>query len=216
MGVATDAQLCSNALLRVGERQLIDSLDGPSQAAQVCKAVYAAQRDMLLEAFPWPFAEREQTLALLATETKAEWLYVYVAPDDMARAEYIFSGIRNPPPELRVPFKKCLGVATNGGATVPCIATDMASAVLVYTSKVTIPTLFPQLFVEALTWKIAVELALGLAVKPALVPGFLEQYKRTMLQAAAEQLNQAQGDQPTDSGIIRARDGASTVFPTDC
>lgn len=220
----TEAQICNLALLRVGQRQTIDSLNEATEPAQLCSVLYPAARDALLCRHPWRWATRHQVLAEL-TETRSGWAHVYALPTDCLEPRYIFSGIR--PGQGAVPLSSAdlLGVtavsmlpAINGRATqIPfsveasvdgarrVLVTDWDDAELVYTAALEVVPVFPPLFCDALAWRLTADLALSLAVKPALAEAAEKYAAQALGRAAAADLNAAQPDPRPDSSYIAVR-----------
>jgi hypothetical protein len=195
----SDAQLVNLALVRVGIRELIDSLDEDSVNAQAANAVYGLVRDALLARVPWPFARRRATLGLLTDVTRDGWLYAYALPSDCIQALYIYPGLRAPRASQRVPF----GLELEGDTRI--LLTDQASPVLCYTARVTSPGLFPPLFADALAWGLAVELALVLPMERTLAQGARSLFELTLAQAAVAARNEEQPDPPPESEFIAER-----------
>lgn len=103
MAVTAEAAICNVALLRIGQRQGITSLDpavdGSEQAA-VCATSYPAVRDALLMEYSWGFATRVAVLvpdaALYAggSTTLPGWDHGYTDPADLFEPQYLFTGRR--------------------------------------------------------------------------------------------------------------------------
>jgi hypothetical protein len=200
----SEAQLCSVALLRVGQRQTIADLDEESEEAIACKALYGHCRDAVLEEFAWPFASAEATLAL-TTVTRTFWNFVYALPVDCLAPRYIDIG-RGMAPEVEPPFEVVRE------ASVPSrkvLLTDEEDAVLVYTAKVEEVGVFSPLFSDALVWRLASELALALPIKPGVAGAMDAKYQQAIARAKASQLLQRKGDREPRNEFIRARGGVS-------
>lgn len=200
MPTTTAAQLCNIALARVGQRQFIDNLDENNAQAKLCKTLYAPARDTVLESFAWQFAARRATLALLAAVTRDGWTYAYDLPSDCLAPREIYAGTRNPAGEQRIPWS-----VEDDPTYGRIVLTDQAEAVLSYTRAMETVALFPPLFIEALAWKLASDLALSLPVKPAVFPMTKREYEIALSRAIAAQLNQRQADAALDAEWIRGR-----------
>jgi hypothetical protein len=222
--VATTAvQICNTALLRVGHRQLISDLDEATTEAQACNALYAAKLDEVLAEAPWRWATARAALAALATVTRSTWAYVYALPTDCVTPRYLVpAGAVPAAPLLTTPWhfpsnSYVDGTFTVGlGARVPfgteydatygaLLVSNMDAAELVYTARVTVVPRFPPLFVDALAWKLAAELALALSVKPQVGLAMDQRYQQAVARAAAADANQGQADVMPDAEHIRAR-----------
>ena len=205
----TDAQICSVGLLRIGERQVIDDLNASSAPARNCKSLYPLALAALLEEFKWKFATRRATLAQLAiagvSVTRDGWGSVYSLPGDCAVVHYIYPGTTNPSSDARIPFERELADDAGGLPSIPVLLTNLSPASLVYTSNKVPTALFPGLFADALAWRMAYELALALAVKPAVGEKMLREYGVAWKKAAASDLRQSQQAPPPDSSFVRGR-----------
>lgn len=198
--VTTPAQVCNLALLRVGQRQLIDSLDENSLQARTCKALYATARDSALEACWWPFATRRANLPL-TNSTRSGWGYVYTAPADCLQARYIYSGSRTPSAANRIAFSLELNDTGNGRI----ICTDQQAPELVYTAQLTTEALWPGLFVNAMAWRLAVELCLALPIKPQVALAMDRGLEKAMAAAIATAMREGQEDAEPDSEFVTIR-----------
>lgn len=197
----TAAEICSLALLRIGQRQVIDDLDEDSVEAQVSKLLYEQTRDFVLASHPWAFATKRDDLAVVSGETRTAWKYVYALPTDCINPRYIHTGSRIPGPDERIPF----AIEHNAGTTSRVLLTDMEDAELVYTAKIETVALFSPHFVDTLAWKLAAEFALSIPVKPQLGLVAEQKFEASLRMAAAVEMNAQREDQPPDSEFIRAR-----------
>ncbi len=202
---ATDAELCNVALLRVGQRQLIEDLedlDDDTAEAEACRALFPHARDLVLESFPWQFATRRAALAVLTGAERDGWDFVYAAPAGMAAPQFIWAGIVNPPPEGRPAWEMEDG---DGDTTGPIILTDTEDAVLVYTTNALTIARYPRNVQDVIAWKLAAELAGSLLLKPAVQERMEAKYERRLAQVAAQELNRRQKPPPLDAEHIRVR-----------
>jgi len=145
--MATDVSICANALRRLGDDP-ITSLGDDTERARLCNGFFSDARDSVLRAHPWNFAVTRTTLARLATVPPYGYNYMFALPTDpyclrvleMEHPDYIFK-IETAPTHGRV------------------LLTDEAQAKILFVSRVTDATLFDAIFVDALTAKMAVDLA---------------------------------------------------------
>ena len=164
--------ICNLALTRIGA-QTINDLEEASSAARHCKALYEPTRDSLLENRPWRFARSRASLAALVVagaDKPREWSQVYALPSDCLKPLYIepasagtiplhrdcYTGSeywRQQIPDATPPFEVRAGRQ---------IMTDEEDAVLIYTARIEDPTRYDPLFVEALSWRLAGDLASAL------------------------------------------------------
>ena len=210
--MATDVSICNMALARIGVSTFISSLNEASNEARVCSLFYSEVRDRVLRDFPWNFAKKRVTLAD-AGDPPAEWGYKYGYPSDCLKARYIVpAGLRNPRNDQRVPFE----VANDGGLRV--IYTNMETAELVYTYRVTDPTLFDAMFASSVAYLLGSEIAMPLSVKSDVARASLAAYEREVQKAAAHSMDEQQEGPEPVSELITVRDGYSgqvTVFTQD-
>lgn len=196
----TEAQICNLALLKVGQREQILSLGENSASAQACAIAYPQARDSLLASWPWRFAAYRATLALLANVERSGWEYAYALPADCLEARSVYPGARVVPEESKVPF----AIEHEPGVG-RVLLTDQEDAELLYTRKVETVVLYPPLFVEALAAKLAIELAFGHAVKPALADQLLKSAELALSRACASELRQGQQGPALEPSNVRVR-----------
>lgn len=196
----SEAGVCNIALLRIGQRGGIDSLDEPTEAARACKFLFADARDLTLRGAWWKFATRRAALAPLANITRTGWSYVYAWPADCLTPRFIWPGLRNPSAENRVPFD-----TENDAQRGNLLLSDAVTPELFYTFKHTSVGQWPPEFVDALAWRLAADLARGLVVKPALGDAMDKRAEFSIQRAAALELRKGQEDEPPEAEFIRVR-----------
>lgn len=225
-------QLCNIALARIGSTQVITSLDPVSdssnEAAQ-CAIFYSFCRDELLRKFPWPWASTYATLAqvnLDGVAANAEWQYSYRYPPDCLFAVRLIStpgGNTTVPPQTTGPLIAApspyfpdrsdtnpypnpfsMGQDDDG----PLILCDIVNPTLKYTTALTDPTRFPADFTDALAWRLAMELAYGLAISDNRREFANKKFDLVWPGVMARAYNESQNDQPFvdfNSEFIRSR-----------
>lgn len=203
------AAICNLALIRVGQRDFIDSLQEATLAAQVAAACYDLTRDALLEAFDWSFARRRAVLGRL-TLTRTEYAYTYALPADCVIARYIegtrtYAGDWDFPSPMPTTPGIPFATELNDDGTLRIVVTDDVAPTLVYTSRVTSPGLFSPLFTQALAWALAVEFVTALPVKPELAARAIQQAQQSLLVAEASAANEATADVPPVPSCISVR-----------
>lgn len=219
----TAVDICNRALLRIGEKQTISALDDASVGAQVCSAIYEQCRDELLASFPWPFASKHGLLAALLTTKRSGWTFAYSAPPDMVEARYIYAGYRRGAP---IGGAGVFGPCYFGAAPLPLggvgkdiaftvesndtgdgriILTDQPSAELIYTALISSEAAYPPLFVNALAWKLASELALAIPIKAQLADWAEKRFDVAMAKAGAQAFRESTEDIQPDSEFISVR-----------
>ena len=197
--MASIVQICNIALSRIGQNQGIDSLDESSVAASLCSLHYPVCVQQVLADGDWPFAEARVVLASSGTPP-TNWEYIYAYPNDCLKARRIaVPGMEVVPLQQRIPFK-----VINTGASKAIVA-NWPEAELVYTADVTDTSLFPALFVSALAWRLAAELAMGLQARPENYKAALNNYRAEISNAQAVAYEESEEGEMPDSEFIRAR-----------
>lgn len=199
MGKAV-VDICNMALGRLGISTFIANLETErSNEANVCRVFYETARDRVLEDFPWGFAKRIADLQDIGTPP-AGWLYRYRYPNDCLFAREILTSAGRP--STPITFEKIEDEA-NGGLA---ICTDEEEAQLAYTARITNTMLFSTLFIDALAWSLASDIAGPLSATPKMAESAANAYASTLLKAGARDMNEGQESlTPSDSEFITAR-----------
>jgi hypothetical protein len=166
--LSSNVEICNVALSRIGIDQYIEDLNDPKPSAVSCNLHLPLCRRAMLADFFWPFAATVRQLAIVDSVEVPGWAFVYRYPVDCLQAHEITNegGSRiffweqyDYDPMIRVPFKVLSDPDTVGAQI---IATDMDEAWLWYTKDVNDPNQLTPLFRDALSWRIASEIALAL------------------------------------------------------
>jgi len=80
-------QICSNALIRLGELP-IQSFDDGTDKATTCKAVYPIKRDYMLASYPWRFSMEFMQLSRMTASPTAQWEYQFALPADRVQGGF--------------------------------------------------------------------------------------------------------------------------------
>lgn len=194
----TEVQICNIALGYLGVEKRISSRTEESKEARLCAQYFDHARDLVLEETEWPFAQKYETLALIQEEPNEEWPYEYRVPADCLRAIRIVPGsaIRNE--AVPVPFT----TSYDGG---PTLWTDRNPVQLQYTARITDPVYWSPSFAEALAWKLAVMVAMPMAIKETLRDRAEAHYTIAIHAAASHSLNSVVQDEVPDGEFVRAR-----------
>lgn len=145
--------VCNLALARLGESATVSSVQPPDGSVQAehCAIFYPVARDSVLQMHAWGFATRRARLARVETETFG-WAYAYALPSDCIAALSVTpadarSGDRTQP------------FAREYGEQGLQIVTDCSDATLTYIARSEDPNKYPPLFVDALAFRLASDLA---------------------------------------------------------
>lgn len=191
------------ALSRIGHSELVANPDEGSLASDLCGLHYDQCLDYVLEDFPWRFAKRRSTLAIIAGTPPLAWGYQYAIPADCLRIRALTNPLtRTPLAEAKIPFER----ATDGTSNL--LYTDLPDAELIYTMRITDVSRFDSSFVSALTYYLASELAIPLrgAAGGALADAMLNKYMGQVRIAAAKSLSEGFDTTP-DGEFLQARNG---------
>lgn len=195
------AQICNMALGRIGVSATIAAITDNSTAARACSTFYESTRDRLLEAAPWPWANKRATLAAITGGEREGWTYAYALPVDCLVPRKLNPVTRNPAVRDLAPFM-LEHDATTGLAI---LLSDQDAPELLYTAKLTEPGLFTPAFTDALAWALAAELAMPLAVKLDLRVRAEQMAELKLERALATALNSQQPDQEPEAEAISSR-----------
>lgn len=161
--MTSTVSICNLALSNIGKDN-IQALNDAGPEAKACRQFYEHVRDMLLQAYPWRWAGKTQSLAEVTNDKPGAWGYAYQRPTDCLKVRYVRPQYSETDIEIGDAKLDAFGVMheIEGDR----IYTDISPAFLRYTYRVTDPTKFPPLFVEALAWHLAVRLAMPLTRDP--------------------------------------------------
>lgn len=201
----------NRALLRIAQTAQIADVDETSVEAKVCRRVWDDCLGEILEDFPWSFAKAQKAIAELTAVTRVGWEYAYELPSDclvpraLLDGEVRFSLVAsdaNPPWEIQA------NDARDG--KILCTDSDLSDGVLEYTALVTNVVAYPRVFVDALAWRLAAELAIGIKQDHDLHDRIMDPrggaYARAFAHAATLDLRTRGEDQELDPPSIRARE----------
>lgn len=153
--MATDVDICNLALSHLGDDATIATIDPPEGSAQAthCARFYPISRATLQDMHTWGFCTTRQALALLDVTPLSGWTYAYAPPSDAVNILAIFAAGSSDDFD---PQSYDTEQLTDGTSV---IYTNTPDAVCRYTRHIVDPTKFPPLFVEALSWLLASQLA---------------------------------------------------------
>lgn len=195
-----EVTICNMALSHLLISRQIESLTEGTQEADTCTLWYTRIRNQVLRDYPWDFAERYAALALISEEPNTEWLYSYRVPTDFMGARRIaIAGSRDR--TASIPFK--VGSDAAGGT----IFTDEPDATLVYTARIENPALFPEDFIQAVSLRLAYDIAKPISASLTLATQAMADYRSAVGQAQANSQNEQQPDDEPEAESIRAREG---------
>lgn len=202
--MASKTQIVNVALQRIGFANYLANVDTEtSPAARAAQASFEIERDFVLRAFPWPFATKYETLALVDGSSddpvNNDWTFAYRFPADCLRARRIVrenGRLDTDPPRFRI------GRDSQGRL----IYSDEEEAVLEYTVRITDPAEFDANFVSAFAWRLAWMLAPALGRVAEITKTARDNFYIELTTAKSEALNEGQQESPIDAEWIRGRD----------
>lgn len=204
----SEVAISNLALLRVGSTQAISSFADGSNEANTCATAYPQCRDAVLADFPWPWAKAETPLAQVAgpeingKRARTEWSRSYRYPSDCVKLlallptpaandlPYNYSQTWKRDPTNPYPIDYDVG----SDATGRLILTDCNGigygVTAIYTQKVSDPNQFSPDFADALAWRLAVDLAMGLAFSDNKRQAAERGYDQSIRKARATAMNE--------------------------
>lgn len=197
--MASIVSICNLSLTNLGKDN-ISALSEATAEARACNQFYDHVRDTLLEGYPWRFAGKTQSLAQLTNDKPGAWGYAYKRPNDCLKVRWVrreYSTVDLCPQTQQEEIANPYDIE---GETIYC---NLSPAFLRYTSRLTDPTKYRPLFVEALSWHLAVKLAMPLTRDPKVRADAFQLAMRT--QGAAEM---------ADANEVRETSDHTTEFVT--
>lgn len=190
--------ICNIALTNLGKSN-INSLNEPTPEARACNQFFDHIRDTLLQSYPWRFATITASIAEMENDKPEEWLYSYARPADCLKVLSIGKTRRH-------------AMASHSGVeALPYdvlgnrIYCDVSPAYLNYIFRQTDPAFFSPLFSEALSWHLAVRLAMPLTRDPKVRAEAFQLAMQTQAAAEMADANEVRHDYGHDAEYIGAR-----------
>lgn len=190
------------ALSHLGIGKEIANLDSENSAeANACRRFYEEARDKTLRDFNWPFATKIASLVLVETTPNNEWAYSYRYPTDCLKIRKIQSGIPYDNRQSRVPYR----IAQDDTGLV--VFTNLDNAVIEYTKREEVVSLYPSDFVMAFSYMIAFYVAPRLTGGDPFKMGdrAMQMYDLEMSKARANAFNEEQVPVDVESEFVRIR-----------
>lgn len=155
--MASKTSISNMALGRIGVSQFVENVDTEKSTEAIqCLTYYDHNVEFVLRAFDWPFATGYRALGLVSEDPSSDWEYAFRYPTDALKVRRVVTSLGrsdpNPPPFV-------VGQDSQG----PLIYTDEKNVTVEYTVRVTDPGRFDPLFIDALAWKLAADIAPALS-----------------------------------------------------
>lgn len=184
----------ANVALRAVGATTITSLNQGTPTANFMNDIYADMRDEVLESHHWNFAVKSEQLAQTTTTPEVEFDYQYALPDDFLRAVSVHdsnegTGIAR--------FKMRDGF----------IESTASQLWLVFVSRVTDANKMPALFRNALSMRLAVEAATGIAESNVMAERMQKNYEKALRRARSSDAMQDLPDRMPVGTWLTSRTG---------
>lgn len=201
--MASQVQICNLALTNIAKPSISD-INEASAEAIACRRYYEHVRDLMLESYPWRFARKTDVLAEVTNAKANRWGYAYQRPADCLKIRRIVDeSLTDYWPSDGDGLVVAGGYATDIEGSI--IYSNVSPAYVEYTYRVTDPTLFPPMFVEAFGWQLAVRLAMALTRDPKVRADAYQLAVRTSGEAAALDANEVRETSDSPSRYVEAR-----------
>lgn len=161
----SSTSICCSALLKIGG-DIISSLTDGSRGANICNQLYATLRDEVMGSAPWSFAKVQAQLSAYGTNPIFDYDYQYVIPSDCLRVLKVESGKW----EVQGNYILC---------------NDAGPINVLYLQQNTNESSWDARFAEALSWRIAMELALALVQSQPMRQQAEKSYQEAIAEARA-------------------------------
>lgn len=195
--MANKISISNLALNHIGATN-IQSFEENTKPAITLRAVYENVVEAVLRDHNWSFARKIVDLAETTDEIDG-YDFAYAYPSDCIEARYIY----DPSDRRNREIEFIVGADANLSKNL--ILTDQCEAKLVYTARVTNSGLFDGLFVDALAFRLAADLAVPLKGKLDLQRSYMQQYNFFIENAKATSSNENFEDPDDSSSFTDAR-----------
>lgn len=193
MGAVSNVEIVNMALDHLGERP-ISSLSEQSTPAKVANRVFDRVREIVLSSGAFRFAIAVSELTQLAAGSEV-YQFAYALPVDCLYPLGIVdqtSGL-----DLEAEWEEI------GGA----LHTDQATVKLRYVRNETNPTRFDRLFIDALAWRLAAQMARPVTGDTELAQLAIQAYYNALKVARGHSANRARKRNNLGRGLVRRRRG---------
>ena len=198
--MTTKTEICNLALMRIGSTT-VGNIDTENSAeANACRQFYDVARRATLRGHRWNFATKRSNLARLPDDSVEDWNYVYQYPSDCLAIRSILTVPRNQDP---IEYE----VANIDGNRV--ILTDEQGARIIYTTDVVDAVLYDDTFINALSYRLAMEVSGPLTASSGLREQMLNLYLNELESARGEDSSEGMPDEGRDANWIEAELGGT-------
>jgi hypothetical protein len=194
LGEYSEVAICNMALAETGRGAQITSMDEASQAARACKLRYPYARDACLRAYDWNFASSRAELAKNAVAPPFEFANAFDLPPDCLIVRSVFEGEGE---RWVVEGRQILS--------------DLSDPIFIkYTARIIDPTQFDPLFAEALSARVASDIAVQLSESVSRAQSLWQVYQAKLAEARRRDAQEGQPDSlPRGDWVDVRNDGGS-------
>lgn len=192
--------ICNMALSNIA-KDGINELNEPTPQAKACNQFYAHTRDLLLQQYPWRFAGKTIALAQVANTKTGAWGYAFNRPNDCLKVRWVRSAYS----DIEYQQTEQEQIANPFDIEGELFFCNLSPAFLRYTFRLTDPTKFPPLFVDALAWHLAVRLAMPVARDPKLRADAWQVARQIQGQAQEADANEVREGHDHSSELVEVR-----------
>ncbi len=191
--------ICNMALSRIGH-DAINNLDEASEDARICKQFYDQARKATLRRWPWTFAVRRAQLALVAEDPAEalEWKYKYRYPHRCLNLKRLYNADFDNIPQ----YTQYKMSSDAEGRLIYC---NLASVWAEYIYDIEDCHLMDDEFVEALSWKLASDIAFKLTGSMGISQTCMQAYSAFFAEAGADDSNEQNLQDARLYGLAAAR-----------
>lgn len=187
----TDISICNLALARIGASRITSFTDG-SEEASLCSDLYDPARRETLRSHAWGFATDTATLALATGETDTKYDYVYALPAKCIRAVKLVNPSNDDELAFRVRKDRLLYC-------------NVADAELEYVYDVEDESRFDPMFVSALAFRLAADLAVPVAQSKSLADTMFQKFMLLIRSTTGVDSSEGKAELKTGQSFINAR-----------
>lgn len=189
MAATSPVQICSNALLMLGD-STIASLEENSARATLCANLWDTVRDAVLRSHPWNCAMKRVALAPDAVAPAFDWAYSFTLPADVLRVWTVGQDDETPP-DWHIENGKLM--------------LDDAIAYVRYIQQLTDASRYDSMLRRALTSGMAAALAYPVTKSQSQQEAMVKLHEMHLRQARTVDGQEGTGERTLDSPLIAVR-----------
>jgi len=197
--MASEVSIAKQALLNLSDRFDLDTLKDNTPEAEAIALVFDDTRDAVLRKHPWKFAKTYWSPEAISGTPPANWTYMYPYPDHILKVVKIES----PFGRDAVPLKFDVARSSTGQKV---ILTDVEAPEFQGTERIVDPYDFDPLFIKALAFQLAADVAMTLTGDRSLRNEMQGDANASIESAKADDANEGVGEElDRDPDWITAR-----------